>query len=104
MEAGTDLQQRGDTALIGDAAGGGGGDTAEEFQQGALTSTVLADDADNVALLDREIDVFQRPDIVAMASVGTVVGLANLQVGIFLAEHVHGPPAVEVVADGASRD
>lgn len=78
MEAGADLQQGADTSLGTDNAGGGGGDAGEELQQGGLAGAVLADDTDDVALLDIEGDVFQCPDEVAGAFLRTVVGLADL--------------------------
>ena len=83
---------------------GGGGDMTEELQQGALASTVLADDADDVALLDLERDVLQGPDIVAMALGASVVHLANLQVGVLAAHNGGLPPAIEVVLEGSGAD
>jgi len=104
METGADLQEGGDTAFIGDMTSSRGGDMAEELQQGALASTVLADNADDVALLYLEGDVLQSPDIVAVTLGRAVVDLANLQVGVFLAEDGGLPPSVEVVGQGACAD
>ena len=101
MEAGANLQQAGDAATGLDAAGGGGGDAAEELQQGALAGTVLTDNADNIALLDLEVDVLQGPDVLTAALLRAVVGLANLQVGVLPTKDIHRPPPVQVVGDGA---
>lgn len=104
VEAGADLKQGGNAATGLDAASGRGGDTGEELQQRGFAGTILADDANDVALLDLEVDVLQCPDILALTLMGAVVSLTNLQVGIFTAEYVHGPPAVQVMADGAGGD
>ena len=77
---------------------------AEELQQGALASTVLADDADDIALLDLERDVLQGPDIVAGALGRAVVDLADFQIGVLTAEDGGLPPAVEVVLEGSGAD
>ena len=81
-------------------ASGGGSDVAEELQQGALAGTVLADDADDVALLDLEVDVAEGPDVFGGAFGGTVVGLADLEIRILLAEDVGDPETADVVAQG----
>ena len=83
MEASTDLKEGSNTASIGDMAGRRGSDVAEELQQGALAGSVLADDTDDVTLLDLERDILQSPDIVAGALGTAVVDLANLQIGVF---------------------
>ena len=85
-------------------ASGGGSDVAEELQQGALAGSVLADDADDVALLDLERDVIQGPDIVAVALGRAVVDLADLLIGVLTAEDGGLPPAVEVVLETACAD
>ena len=101
VEAGADLEQRPDASTGTDGAGGGGGNFGEDLQQGALAGTVLADDAYHVALLDFEVDVLQGPHVVAGTFAAAVVGLAYGEVGVFLAPYVHGPPALEVVRQGA---
>ena len=101
MEASTDLQQTGDAAPRTDSAHSGGSDLTKEFQQGTLAGAVLADDADDVALLDLEVDIAERPDIVGVGFRGAVVDRADLQVGVLAAEDGGLPPAVEVMADGA---
>ena len=55
MEAGADLEEGGDAATGVDAAGGGGGDAAEELEQGALAGAVLADDAEDIAFMDIKV-------------------------------------------------
>ena len=41
---------------------GGGGDAREDLEQRALAGAVAPDDAQHLALLDREGDVVQRQD------------------------------------------
>ena len=101
METGTDLQERSDTASSADSAHSRGGDLTEEFEQGGLAGAVLADDAYHVALLDFEVDIAERPDVVGVGFLGAVVDRTDLQVGVFLAQDGSLPPAVEVVADSA---
>ena len=101
MEARTDLQETSDTAAGADSAHCGGGDLAKEFQKGGLAGAVLADDAHHIALLDLEVDIAERPDIVGVGFRGAVVDRTDLEVGVFLAQDGGLPPAVEVVADGA---
>jgi len=101
VEARTNLQEAGDATPRTDSAHGRARDLAEEFQQGGLAGAVLADDADDVALLDLEVDIAERPYIVGVGFGGAVVDRANLQVGVLAAEDGGLPPAVEVVADGA---
>ena len=101
MEARTDLQQTGDASAGADRTHSGAGDLTEEFQEGTLAGAVLADDADDVALLHLEVDIAERPDVVGVGFRGAVVDRADLQVGVLAAEDGGLPPAVEVVADGA---
>ena len=54
VEAGADLKQGGYAASIAYMAGAGGCDMAEELEEGTLAGAVLADDADDVALLNLE--------------------------------------------------
>ena len=104
VEAGADLQQGGDTATDANLTGRRGCDSRKELKQGALACTVLADDAHNISLLNVQVDVLQGPHIVAVTLLGAVISLSNLQEWVFLVEHIHCPPAVEVVADGAGGD
>ena len=101
MEASTDLEETSDTAAGADSAYGRGSDLTKELQQGGLTGAVLADDADDVALLHLEVDIAERPDVVGVGFRGAVVDRADLQVGVLAAEDGGLPPAVEVMADGA---
>ena len=101
MEAGADLQQAADAALDLDLAAGGGGDARQDFEQGALAGAVAADDAKDLALADLEADVAQGPQLAADAV--AVVGLADLEQGVGPAAGL-GPPAVEVLAQGAAAD
>ena len=81
-----------------DSAGGWAGDAAQQLEERRLAGTVLADDADDVALLDLEVDVAEGPDVVGVAFGGTVVGLADLEVGVLFAEDVGDPEATDVMA------
>ena len=101
METRTDLQEASDTAPSADTSHGRASDLTEELQERRFASAVLADDADDVALLDLEVDIAERPDIVGVGLRGAVVDRADLQVGVLAAEDGGLPPAVEVMADGA---
>ena len=104
MEAGADLQEGTNTTVGTDSAGRRTGDAGEEFEQSGFAGAVLADDADDVALLDLEVDIPQRPDIVRVAFGGTIVGLADLEIRILFAEDVGDPEAADVVAQGLGGD
>ena len=101
MEARADLQEAGDPSPSADSAHRWARDLAQQLQQGALAGTVLADDAHHVALLDTEVDIAERPDLVGVGLLGAVVDCTDLQVGVLLAEDSGVPPTVEVVAEGA---
>ena len=68
MEAGADLEEGADPALEVDLAFGGGGDAREDLQEGALAGAVPADDAHDLALLDLEVDVLERPESIMLIS------------------------------------
>lgn len=104
VEAGADFEEGGDAALVLDAAGAGRGDVREELEEGALAGAILADDAKDFALLYLEGDVTEGPDVVGGAFLGAVVGLTDLEEGVFFAEDGHLPPAVKVVTEGAGAD
>ena len=104
MEARADLEEAGDTSAGADSAHSGGGNLTEEFEQGALAGAVLADDTYYIALLDLEIDIAQRPDILAVGFLRTVVDGTDFQIGVFAAEDTGLPPTVEVVGDSARGD
>src|SRR4051794_29106834 len=61
MEAGADLEQADDAAAQLGAAGGRLGDAAEHLEQRRLARPVAADDPEDLARLDLEADVAQRP-------------------------------------------
>ncbi len=67
MKAGADLQQAADAPPHLDHTAGGGGDAREDLEQCALAGTVAPDDAQRIALLDRERDVVQRQDVLTDA-------------------------------------
>ena len=104
MKTRADFQQGAYTAMGTDSAGGGTGDAAQEFQEGRFAGAVLTDDADDIALLDLEVDIAQRPDVVRCALGGTVVGLADLEIRVLFAEDIGDPEAADVVAQGLGGD
>ena len=77
VEACADLKKGANTTVGTDSAGRGACDAAEELQQRTLAGTVLADDADHIALLDLEIDVAQRPDVFGVAACRSIIGFTN---------------------------
>ena len=101
VEARADLEQAGDASAGADRAHGRASDLTEEFQERRFAGAVLADDAYDVALLDTEVDIAERPDVVGVGLGGTVVDRADLEVGVILTQDGGLPPAVEVVAEGA---
>ncbi len=72
-----------------------------DLEQGALAGAVAADDAEDFALLDLEVDVAQGPELAILAV--AVVALTDPPQGIGLAAEL-GPPAVDVLAQGAAAD
>ena len=62
MEAGADLQQARHAAADFDAALGRRGDAGKDLEQRRFAGAVAADDADDLAPLDLEGDVLQRPE------------------------------------------
>ena len=104
MEAGADFKQRAYTAMGSYGPRCRSRHPAQQFEQSGFAGAVLADDANDVALLDLEIDVAQRPDVLGVALGGTVVGLADLEIWVLFAEDVGDPEAADVVAQGLSGD
>ena len=104
METCADLQKRAYTTMGTDSAGRRTGDAGKEFQEGRFAGAVLADDADDVALLDLEVDIAQRPYVLGVTFGGAVVGFAYLKIGIFFASNAGKPPAADVVGQGLGRD
>ena len=92
MEARTDLQEAGDAAPSADSAHGRRSDLTEELQERRFAGAVLADDADDIALLDLEVDIAERPDVVGVGFLGAVVDRADLQVRVLAAEDGGLPP------------
>jgi hypothetical protein len=70
---------------------------AEEFQQGAFAGSVLTYDADDVALLYLEVDIFQCPYIVGMGFLTAVVDFAYLEVWVFLTSYGGLPETIKVM-------
>ncbi len=71
IEAGAELQQRGDPAVDRDLALGRGEGAADHLQQGGFAGTVAADDADGLAAADREADFAQCPEFAVVLPAAT---------------------------------
>ena len=99
MESGAHFEEARDAAPCADGAGGGGGNTAQQLEEGALAGAVPADDSHDVALFHLEVDVFQGPHVLAVALVRAVVDFAHLEVGVLAAQHLGLPEPVQVVAE-----
>src|SRR5690606_35820260 len=67
-----------------------------QLQQRTFSSAVPSDDSDGITFLAFEIDITQRPNIIAVAFLATIVRLPDFELGIFLAAHFV-PEAVQVV-------
>ena len=63
MKSGADFEQAGDAALDRDAALGRLGDARQDLQQGRFAGAVAADDAEDLASLDLEADIPERPEL-----------------------------------------
>src|ERR1700743_2767352 len=63
MKSCADFEKTGDAPVDPDSPLAGNGDPAEEFQKRAFAGAVFAKDADHIALLDLERNVFQRPKV-----------------------------------------
>ena len=63
MEPGADLEERCDATADSYLAACGLGDAAENFQQGALASSITTDNSHNLAGLDIERHIAQGPEI-----------------------------------------
>ena len=82
MKTRADFQERAYTAVGTDSAGRRAGDTAQQFKKCRFAGTVLTDDADDIALLDLEVDIAERPDVVGVAFGGSIISLPYFQIGI----------------------
>jgi hypothetical protein len=61
MKAGTDLQQAPHTSQHADSALGRRDDSSQQFQERTFSGTVPADDPDDLAGFDREVDILEGP-------------------------------------------
>ena len=66
VKAGADFEQAADAAAELDAAVGGLGDAAQDFEQGRFAGAVAADDADDFAGLDFEANILERPEFAGL--------------------------------------
>ena len=62
MEAGADLQEGTDPTAHDDLALGRVGDPGEDLEEGALAGAVPADDAEDFAAFDLEVNVLEGPE------------------------------------------
>ncbi len=82
VEAGADLEQASDAAVQLDPAKGRLEDARQDLEQRRLAGAVVADDADDLAALDLEIDVAQRPEFLDLVALDDRAP----------AQHVGAPP------------
>lgn len=85
VEAGPDLDERGEAAVDRDAAAGRRGDAGQQLQQRALARAVRADDAERGAARHVERHVAQRPERLRVAADAAAVLLRDV-----LQAHVDG--------------
>ena len=77
MKARPDFQERRDSAARTDRARRRRSDAREEFEERRLPRAIPPDDAHYIALFHFEVDVLQRPDILARPFARPVIRLAN---------------------------
>ena len=68
MKTGADLEQACDAAPQQNSPLGRLRDAAQDLEQRALAGTVAADDADDLALLDLEADILERPEFLDLVA------------------------------------
>src|ERR1700680_5043678 len=68
MKAGPDFEQAGDAATEHPPPLGRFGDAAEDLQERALARAIATDDADDLALLDSEDDILERPELIDLVA------------------------------------
>ena len=89
MESGPHLEQRADATSNAHAADRRSDDACDRFQERRLPGAVPTDDPDAVALLDLEVHVAERPDLVCSGSFDRATaetsrhGFAQRQVGVY---------------------
>ena len=98
MKTGAYLQQRGYPPPGFDGTGRGCRYLAQDFQQGTLASTVFADNTEYLSFFYLEIDILQSPDVFALAPGRPVIGLSDLEIGVFFSAQAV-PPAIEIVRE-----
>ena len=78
VKAGADLEQAADAAAQPHPALGRLGDAAEDLEQRALAGAVAADDADDLALLDFEAHVLQRPKLLDLVALNDLLAAKEI--------------------------
>jgi len=68
VEARTDLEKRADAAFKVDLALGGGRDSGEDLEEGALACAVSTDDAHHLSAIHIEVNVLEGPECVVLVS------------------------------------
>ena len=100
MEAGADFQEAADSAVNDRSAGGWLGDAGEDLQEGALAGAVSADDADDLAWLDPEGDIPERPEgVVAVGGRAEVADSAEGRLESIHEGFAEGPIGLGLQAD-----
>ena len=97
METGSDFQKSANSAAGTDGSDSRSRHLGQQLQERALSGAVLADDAHDIPLLNLEINIPKRPDIFTAAGFRTVIGLPDLQIGIFFLQDGHLPPSIDVM-------
>ena len=80
MKACSDLEHRGDPAVIADRSAGRRGDAGKQLEKRGLPGAVVPDNAEGFALPDFKGNVIQRKEAVVPAARGS----SNFSVRIFL--------------------
>ena len=99
VESGAHLQHGGHPAPELDFALGGGGDAGEDLEQGGFARAVASDNAQRLALIDRQIHPVEgHKGLAKEPRIG-----ADHRVGVFFAAHA-GPPALKIMGQRAAAD
>ena len=85
MKPGADFEQARDAAAQCDPARSRLGDAREDLEQGRFAGAVAADDAEDLALLDLEADILERPeflDLIALHDLPAAHDIGSLARGV----------------------
>ena len=87
--------------MHGNASGGRLGDAGQQLEQRALAGAVVADDAEHFALLDREVDVVQRLEGLALLDRAADEPVEAIDDGLLQADEL---PELELLGDVVDLD